>query len=567
MGNEETKKVEEKTNSEEEYIPYEEMDIAAILDTYAYLDANDSDYYNQKLSDILTDVAKKNPSIVENPSYQTLQNAIGANEDLGEIVLVSQSEEEFFDPTIVNAYTFRDGEDYYIVYRGTGDGKWVDDGDGMTHISTQMQREALYYYDHIIETQGLKGYTDGNIIVSGHSKGGNNSEFILMFSKYGKEIDYCISLDGQAISKVAYEYAVQKWGIGYVSHQEEKMYLVCGEDDYVHGLIISWDKKNVLFVQTPEAENLGGFHDVNEMIFGGGLYWQYDSEGNIISTEQGTVGKFADALAEELNKLDEEDLDDCAITIMSLFELLKPYDEQIGGRYKWGTGDRKFATVEEFMGFISYGIPTILYTLIMTEEGRTLLGEYILSGLDLVYTKYGVLGVVAAVCLIEIATVSVPVVLPDITTFTISYVLFTLTTILYDKVADFIVKYGELLWDKRIDILKSIIALLTSEDILQRLGISFRNDEIGYLETASILVVDTGRLRDYAARLEVVVHRIRQLDQKISNLYRQSKLSDLSGMMKEDVLQDGIRVLQQCINYLDVTADEFEEAENKILSY
>lgn len=81
------------------------------------------------------------------------------------------------------------------------------------------------------------------------------------------------------------------------------------------------------------------------------------------------------------------------------------------------------------------------------------------------------------------------------------------------------------------------------------------------------IIVDTNRLRDYAARLEVVVHRIRQLNQDISNLYKQSKLLDLNVLMKEDILQGGIHELQQCINYLYITGDEFEEAENKIMNY
>ena len=60
--------------------------------------------------------------------------------------LVSQSMCDGTDKNgdLVIACTFQDTNgDIYVAYRGTGDGKWADNGDGMTKPSTEMQHLIL----------------------------------------------------------------------------------------------------------------------------------------------------------------------------------------------------------------------------------------------------------------------------------------------------------------------------------------------------------------------------------------------------------------------------------------
>ncbi|MFR1474249.1 MAG: Mbeg1-like protein [Hydrogeniiclostridium mannosilyticum] len=78
-----------------------------------------------------------------------------------------------------------------MVYRGTGDGEWLDNGLGMTQASTRQQEEAARYFDYVVEHNGLNGSDD--ITVTGHSKGGNKSQYVTVNSEYKDYIDQCIS--------------------------------------------------------------------------------------------------------------------------------------------------------------------------------------------------------------------------------------------------------------------------------------------------------------------------------------------------------------------------------------
>jgi hypothetical protein len=123
---------------------------------------------------------------------------------------------------------------------------------------------------------------------------------------------------------------------------------------------------NTFFIATPNASNIAGYHD---------LFFMIGSGNHVIDlehlVEQGEMGKFAQRLSAELMKLNSEDLEDCALSIMSLFESF------MGDTYDSGTGDVSFASLENFAGFISVGIPIIIKTAIGTPEGRALIWKFV----------------------------------------------------------------------------------------------------------------------------------------------------------------------------------------------
>ncbi len=83
------------------------------------------------------------------------------------------------------------GNNATVIFRGTcGDFEWDDNSKGGTQPDTIQQKKALEYIE------GLKEYD--NITVSGHSKGGNKSQYVAIESD---KVDRCVSFDGQGFSK------------------------------------------------------------------------------------------------------------------------------------------------------------------------------------------------------------------------------------------------------------------------------------------------------------------------------------------------------------------------------
>ena len=93
-------------------------------------------------------------------------------------------------------------------------------------------------------------------------------------------------------------------------------------------------------------------------------------------------------------QLSEEDIQDCAMAIMSLIEILN-------GGSPVGVGDVKSATLEEYCGLISVGIPLILKTAVLTEEGRALLGMLAMNAIKgIAASENGVLKLVGITVLV-----------------------------------------------------------------------------------------------------------------------------------------------------------------------
>ena len=153
------------------------------------------------------------------------------------------------------------------------------------------------------------------------------------------------------------------------------MYSINGHNDYVHDLgipVIPSDR--TFFVYVPES-HIGGMHGFQYMVIDGEINLQLDPP-----VQQGPMGEFAKKLSEEMMSLSEEDLEDCSLSIMSLLERFMNGEGDVV--YYEGTGDEKFADIEEFCGFISVGIPLILKTAITTEEGRAAVGSIAMDAIS-----------------------------------------------------------------------------------------------------------------------------------------------------------------------------------------
>ena len=255
----------------------EQIDISALLCTMVYLDLDGCE--GMSLQELLDkdDLWKAKES-----DRSILRDAIRSDESIGRIQIVNESRAGGYDDKLVIAATFRDPESkyVYVTYRGTGDGKWVDNGDALSEKESQMQVEARKYFDSVMRE--LDGNIEGDLIVTGHSKGGNSAQYVALSSEYGGMIDRVYSIDGQGFSPEFIEdnYA-KNLDPDYYKSQCEKMYSINGENDYVHDLGITViPEEHTYFVRTPDADGPGGWHGIDYMMENGHLNW-YDENGNV----------------------------------------------------------------------------------------------------------------------------------------------------------------------------------------------------------------------------------------------------------------------------------------------
>ena len=178
-------------------------DNSALLNTYMYLDVQDKKLNNKNLAGSLDYIRKNYPEKAKTDEFKTLQNACKENPSLGKMKIVSQSHYDnkgnngnsFFkysgnnctdDP--IQACAFKDENgNLYVAYRGTGNRRWGDNGQGFVDSSTDMQEAAKDYFDHVADRYGYN-----ELYVTGHSKGGNESQYVTMTSKYQDDITACL---------------------------------------------------------------------------------------------------------------------------------------------------------------------------------------------------------------------------------------------------------------------------------------------------------------------------------------------------------------------------------------
>lgn len=308
---------------------------------------------------------------IHHGEYTVLKEAV-ENEKIGNLILCCQSFNMGYD-TGTSACTFQSAgkESFYVVYRGTGDGEWPDNGIGMTSAATIQQKKALSYFEEVVETMGF--CEEDRIIITGHSKGGNKAQFVTMETKYADLIDSCYSVDGQGFS----EQAVDAWKCRYDETEYEgrvqKLYGIHGENDYVSVLGNSIiPEGHIRYVKTPvEKSNFAGYHDIKYMFAAydyderiGSSITVFHGRKNSDAGQRGDLGEYAAALSLGMMGLSPDKRDGCAAVIMQLMEFTSGEKGGINGE-KLSWSDIKDFTIQ--------GIPLIAGSLFQGKEGKNLL--------------------------------------------------------------------------------------------------------------------------------------------------------------------------------------------------
>ncbi|WP_160686759.1 Mbeg1-like protein [Clostridium sp. C2-6-12] len=107
-----------------------------------------------------------------------------------------------------------------VVFRGTvTEGEWKDNGQGAYEHDTKEQIEALDYINNL-------EFKD--VIVTGHSKGGNKAQYVTILSD---KVSKCISINGQGFSN---EF-ITKY-INEINKNKSKIICINSKYDYVYCL-------------------------------------------------------------------------------------------------------------------------------------------------------------------------------------------------------------------------------------------------------------------------------------------------------------------------------------------
>jgi len=266
-----------------------------------------------------------------------------------------------FDNRQVAAAFFEDkySGDVYFSARGTGNYRWPDNGTLMTVEESLLQGKTCEYFDYVIGHIYKEGLPEnGNLILAGHSKGGNDAQYITLFSKHRELIDICFNFDGPGFSDEARNRFFRECEEEGIDPNEilNKIYGIVGENDFVfnRGRNIMIPDENIYYVSTPDAKEFANFHHAHFMSSPSGLNWQADGNG-IINGEPGTIGKLSILLQEMEREFPKNVYEASSMSIMSIIEMGLGAGSEARD-VEW-VG---WATPEQWQLFLKEGLPTML---------------------------------------------------------------------------------------------------------------------------------------------------------------------------------------------------------------
>ena len=531
-------------------------DTCALLNTYMYLDVQDEELDNQSLIYSLDYIKRSYPNKATTEEFKILQKACDENPSLGNMKIVSQSHydhigsngESFFnysgdsctdDP--IQACAFKDENgNLYVAYRGTGNRRWGDNGQGFVDSSTDMQYSAKEYLDHVADECGYN-----ELYTTGHSKGGNEAQYSTITSKHKNDITACYSFDGQGFS----DDAIAEFE-NNPNYKEilKKMYSIDGDNDPIHKLIgVIIPKENTYYVNTHYKDSNGNikisyFHNILGIVNENGVDWKKDKYGNITNGSEGWLSKFGELLNFNLQTLPKELKGSCAIAVMELIDMIKG-----------GSMDDAEAGFFDFVALDFIGKPLILASLT----------EFAVVSM---YEKYGFIGAIATI-IIAVGQIGtwLPIVDSLVGVLEVGYIIKKIV----DKASEIIERTKELIknagaWVDKF--LSSVVSYINN--ISEWL---FKNSSgYQYASANPNIFIDTTTMKQYAGQLRSLSSRSKKLDSKMNSLYWNlgiswNTISNLGKLLKSEVILDFAYRLDKCAKYLEDTVDDFDKVERSLI--
>lgn len=277
--------------------------------------------------------------------------------------------------------TFVDPQDEAtVVFRGTGgDYEWHDNGQGGYLSDTQQQKAALEY---------IESLKYDNITVTGHSKGGNKTQYVAILSD---KVDRAFSFDGQGFSKEFLEKYKDQ-----IAANAHKITSVSAKDDFVNCLL-NPIAGTIKYIDTEKQEQFIYNHRPNIVLDENGQMREF--------TEQGDIPKFINEFTIYINETMEEPYRSYALDgVLAHMESGAEGFEKEGGFQKWvGTAmvlshldDFAFNKIAEEYGdeveLVVTFIAASLFPYLFADDFLSSLGKNIMNAINYVMDKLNQFG-------------------------------------------------------------------------------------------------------------------------------------------------------------------------------
>lgn len=551
----------------------EKANVEGILNIYCNIDHHGkTPKEGTKLSEIVNLLEKSKPDTwkneIDKEQFYIFKNAVNNNEELantkiGDSVNLKDG---------LKAYTFTNPEGKVsITFAGTGKGEWLDNGQGLSGVpqkntylnykdgkvisenivendyATVQQVEALNWFN---ETATKNGWTEGTeIVISGHSKGGNKAQFITMHSNL---VDDCYSFDGQGFSPEAIESFEKNLGKDY-EKKRQKIQTFSSKDDYVN----VWGKRltpeDHIYFFEPSKGYDGDPQNLHQ------LHAMFDKNGKFTEQcEQGEISKLLEQVSDEIMKLPPEYRQCATLGAMGVAQKFLGKTEPIN--------NEEVSTVVTCGGTVVV-VEMLLEKLLTDKTGLEALNEIIkLYDEDVISATFNYFDEILGGENIWEARANAYI--------TTAIVLILGTCIAYEiglKTTHFmfLIKGMKLICNR----VKSLT--ISSKSVIQTFFANvIRNVELLYYKKFSsgyssasyntLIKVDTDRMRYYAERLDNINLRLINIDIRIKKLYANTNLSVLLKIIRADTVVGYSNKLRKCSKYLKETANDFDAVERSV---
>lgn len=532
-----------------------QTELGIYLDIYAYLDhVGVPD--GTSLADAM-DIIASDPRVLDvngdiegskefRDNYFVLRDAVERDPYLAGLIIQNQTDhmdKPFYD---VHASTFvsPDGKDVFVAFRGTGDGRWINNAEGMSSTGSYVQLAAVDYFEFIFKENG---WGDGtNLTLTGHSMGGNLAQYITMTSEHREYVDRCLSIDGPQHSPEAIAAISQ---LPDYETQRDKIWNISGENDPVNQLGKRIVKpEHEFYIDQSDVEpsynglNIFDYHIILSLL---------DENGKVKGRvdEPGEVGKLSRRVSDIIMEMPPDERRDVMTGVMEIVEVI--------------IGNVDISTAQADNEILN-GLDVLLSTIVLdriSPDGIT--SEQLCEIIMKHYNKkdfYKDIGRTSAVLMV---CFSCPI--PGLAPIIIKR-LEELERKFKDSL-DMEGWEGIIVLDRVKDAVSKLVELIKEviNDLKEWYQRTFKrgyNLALGHPE----LYIDTAAFENYGKRLEALYNKIRDVEDLLDNVYWWSSLSlpELNAVGNAVRRTGSLRTIKRCASYFSKTAKEFDQAENEL---
>ncbi len=522
------------------------LDRDALLNDLLYLKnlkADNGDTLNTILTKTENKISKK---MHDNPGkdlktyndelrrIQSIREAIERDPSFGDLIMNNKTQDMVnprtglpYEKGGIKACTFQNSEnnptEVTVVFSGTGKREWLDNGIGLSgyRVQTEQQIQATEYYDYIVKENGWD-QSCPQIHLTGHSKGGNKAQFVVMTSDYGGLINNAYSFDGQCFSPEAIQYLRQRLGDEEFESRRNKLFSISADNDYVNILGVNDEGRvipsnHIFFLKSRKW--LWKWHFADSYINDDGTLTDF--------TDQEPFSKVLQGMSETLmdwpSPLRELVTEGC-MGIAQIILLSEPLN---GEDYSYSD---ILAAVPLFISLLPAGLVRVL-------------------GDELGINTEWLSNFISICSMVGLAPMIVP-------------------GPILEKAIGIISEYKDKLisiGNQNVELTKKAIAFI--ELHINRL-ISWFAQRCSINSSSlygSAIEINTYSLHMYSGRLRDVNRRISYIDSRLNTLYGRVGLRDLWTLLQADFLTGFSWKLLRCSEYLDITANEFDRIESRLI--